>query len=153
MSTTHTTDQTIHPPICDAVRTALIELLTAGPRTFGAATPATLHAIGATRTALTTTHHANTHNPLTLHAADRDRHLALTRVLGHIAHTLLHPQDPDLAEIHDLNPRQADLVELHSHLTTLAAITLAWLDTLPALPQPPDDPWDDADEGDEAQPF
>jgi hypothetical protein len=99
---------------CDAVRAALVDLLTIGQH-HHAATPGTLSAIGDTRRALS--HQHGTQDP-TAHYAQ-----ALDAVNGALA---VVPQ-----------PRQPDAAGLRHGLTELAAVALGWLDTLD--PSHPDD--------------
>jgi hypothetical protein len=115
------TDNTItRIPVCDAVRTALIDLLTTGQH-HDAASAATLRAVGTTRTHLVELHQHSRHNPVARHAQAEDRHAALSSALGDIARTLL------------ADRRHDHCTPLRAALTTLAAIALAWLDTLPHL--------------------
>jgi hypothetical protein len=139
-TTNTTTEDTIRVPLCDAVRTALVDLLTTGQH-HDAATPATLTAIGAARRALAELHGA--WNPASRCAHDEDRHVALSSALGDIARALLtarpgHVPDP---------------TELRAGLTTLTAVALAWLDTLPAPNPEPNDDGYDHDDGYDAEPF
>jgi hypothetical protein len=136
MTTTNTTDA-VRIPVCDTVRAALIDLLTTGQH-HDAATTATLRAVGATRSALVELHQFSRHNPVRRHALADDRHAALSSALGDIARTLL------------ADRRHAYSTELRAGLTTLAAVTLAWLDTLPH----PDDGDDEGyHDGAEPEPF
>ena len=123
---TATTEDTIRIPVCDAVRTALIELLTTGQH-HHAATPTTLTQVGHARRTLAELH--PTHNPAGHYAGNPDRHAALSSALGDIARALLsaHPR------------REPDTTQLRAGLTVLAAVALAWLDTLPT-PNEHDDP-------------
>lgn len=132
MSATHTTNDVT---TCDAVRTALIELLTTGPRTFDAATPATLHAIAATRTTLLA-QHTGRNRPVACSALAEDRHTALSSALGDIADAL-RTEGPI-----------PDYDQLYAGLTTLAAVALAWLDAL----HHPDNEDDDEDHHHYAEP-
>jgi hypothetical protein len=138
---TTTTEDTIRIPICDAVRTALLDLLTTGQH-HDAATPATLTAIGRARRTLTKVH--GTQNPASRYADDEDRHLALSSALGDIASALLTARPSHVP----------DPTELRAGLTTLTAVALAWLDTLPTPPRDNDDPDDDGPyQGPDAEPF
>jgi hypothetical protein len=131
-----TTNTITRIPVCDAVRTALIDLLTTGQH-HDAATTTTLRAVGATRSALLELHQRSRHNPVAHHAQADDRHAALSSALGDIARTLLADRRHDYS------------TELRAGLTTLAAVALAWLDT---LPHPTPDDEDDADYHDGAEP-
>ena len=110
-----------------AVQAALIELLTTGPH-HHAATPATLATVGQARLAA---EHQHSTTDLSARCASDDRRLAaLTRALGRIAAALLTPGTWDRPDPARLRPELADL----------AAVALAWLDTLPAHPDPSDGP-------------
>jgi hypothetical protein len=114
-------------PIRETVRLALIELLSTGEHP-GAATPATLTAIADTRHDLAALHGLN--NPAAHYAPESDRHAALSSALGDIGKALLTTR----------HHRYTDAWRLRAGLTVLAAIALAWLDTLPHLnPHEPDD--------------
>lgn len=145
MTTTTTAEDTIRIPICDAVRTALVELLTTGQH-HHAATPTTLTQVGRARQTLDELH--RTRNPVSRYATDEDRHVALSSALGDIAHALL-----------TARPSHApDPTELRAGLTTLTAIALAWLDTLPAPTERPESSdeghqHDDGSDGPDAEPF
>jgi hypothetical protein len=130
--TIDTTTDTTRIPICDAVRTALIDLLTTGQH-HDAATTATLRAVGTTRTHLAALHQHSRHNPIARYAQPEDRHAALSSALGVIAGTLLADRGPNHA------------TPLRASLTTLAAVALAWLDTLPH-PNPADEGYHDCAE-------
>jgi hypothetical protein len=125
MTTTNTTTDTTRIPVCDAVRTALIDLLTTGQH-HNAATTATLRAVGATRTALVELHQCSRRNPVAHYASVEDRHAALSSALGDTARALL------------VEHSFPDTTLLWAGLTTLAAVALAWLDTLPH-PNPVED--------------
>jgi hypothetical protein len=117
----------------EAVRAALIELLTTTDQHHHAATRATLTAVGDTRRVLAELHRA--HDPAARHAPDHDRHAALSSALGDIGRALLttHPHP--------------DPTRLRAGLTVLAAVALGWLDTLPTTTTD-----HDAD-GPDAEPF
>ncbi|MBV9013063.1 MAG: hypothetical protein JO272_13620 [Pseudonocardiales bacterium] len=117
MTTTHTIDTATRIPIYDAVRAALIELLTT--QHYDAATTCTLRAVGEMRTNLIELHRRRHHNPIAHHATAQDRLIALNSALGQIADALL-TQRP-----------HPDIPQLHDGLTVLTALALAWLDTLP----------------------
>ncbi|MGH3903082.1 MAG: hypothetical protein ACRDTE_02610 [Pseudonocardiaceae bacterium] len=125
MHTTTTPDPTA--PTRDAVHAALLELLTTGQHHHHAATPDTLSAVGDTRRILAAEH--GTGDPAGRDAPDERRLAALTQALGETAAAL--------AEL-DESPWAPDPAQLLAALTELAALTLAWLDTLP--PHDPD-PW------------
>ena len=117
-----------------AIRAALVELLTTGQH-HHAATPATLAAIGATRTALDQTH--GTRDPAARYAPPEQRLVALTAALGAIGTALA-----------DANPwNQLNTTILRTGLCDLAAVALGWLDTLPT-PTTSDDT-----RGDDEEPF
>jgi hypothetical protein len=139
MTTTNTTTDTTRIPICDAVRIALIDLLTTGQH-HDAATTATLRAIGTTRTHLAALHQHNRHNPIARYAQSEDRHAALSSALGDTARALLAEQP------------FPDITLLRAGLTTLAAVALAWLDTLPH-PNPADPDDEDYHDCAEPEPF
>jgi hypothetical protein len=126
--TTNTTIDAVRIPVCEAVRTALIDLLTTGPH-HDAATTATLRAVAATRTRLA--QHTGRNRPVARYALAEDRHTALSSALGDIAHALRTERPIP------------DYPQLYTGLSTLAAVALAWLD---ALPHPDDDPADEDDE-------
>ncbi|MGB6163437.1 MAG: hypothetical protein WBF75_12865 [Pseudonocardiaceae bacterium] len=132
------TDPTTGVPTREAVRLALIELLTTSAH-HDAATPATLTAIADTRRDLATLHSRT--NPAGRHAPERDRHAALSGALGDISKALLatYPY------------RHTDPWRLRAGLTVLAAVALAWLDTLPHPhnndPNSGDNPEDDFSDG------
>lgn len=133
-------------PVCDAVRVALVELLTTGQH-HHAATPHTLTQVGDTRRLLAELHHTN--DPADRHAPQPTRHAALSSALGDIGRALL-----------AAGPyRHPDTAALRGGLSVLAAVALGWLDTLP-LPDPEsDDGRDDRagdyghDDHDDAPPF
>jgi hypothetical protein len=135
MTATDTTD-TVRIPICDAVRVALIELLTTGQH-HHAATPTTLATIGQARQELAALHRA--HDPAGYFAHDHDRHTALSSALGDIGTALL------TARPHN----HPDPAHLRTGLSVLAALALGWLDALPT----PDPPHQDPDDGPNAEPF
>jgi ferric-dicitrate binding protein FerR (iron transport regulator) len=118
-----------------AVRAALVELLTTGQH-HHAATPATLAAIGATRSALAETHH--THDPSASCAPPERRLAALAAALGATGAALFAaaPWQP------------LDTAALRTGLCELAGIALGWLDALPT----PTNPTNENDGGDE-EPF
>jgi hypothetical protein len=135
MTATDTTD-TVRIPICDAVRVALVELLTTGQH-HHAATPSTLTTIGQARRELAALHRA--HDPAGYFAHDQDRHAALSSALGDIGAALFG------ARPH----RHPDPARLRAGLGVLAAVALGWLDALPT----PDPPREDPDDGPYAEPF
>jgi hypothetical protein len=100
--------------LCEAVRGALLELLTIG-QYHDAATPATLRAVGATRTALAKLDPRSRHNPVASDAHNLARHVALKNALADTVGALY------------LLP---DTTHLRVGLSTLAAVALAWLDAL-----------------------
>ena len=134
MTTTDTTD-TVRIPICDAVRVALIELLTTGQH-HHAATPTTLATIDQARQELAALHRA--HDPAGRYAYDQDRPTALSSALGDIGAALFG------ARPH----RRPDPARQRAGLGVRAAIALGWLD---ALPHPDDH--DSPDDGPNAEPF
>jgi hypothetical protein len=139
MTTTDT--DSVRIPICDAVRVALVELLTTGQH-HHAATPTTLAAVGHTRRGLATRHPA--HDPAGHFAYDHDRHAALSSALGDITTALL------TARYH----RHPDPTRLRAGLSALAAIALGWLDILPTPPGENTDPdYDRPYDGPDAEPF
>lgn len=102
------------PLTSEAVRTALVDLLTIGQH-HHAGTPATLTAVGDTRRSLA--------HRLTL---DDQRLTALNDALSAVSEALLVVPPP----------RRPDTAALRDGLTELAAVALGWLDTLPGRPQP-----------------
>jgi hypothetical protein len=121
MTTTDTTTDAVRIPVCEAVRTALIDLLTTGEH-HDAASVATLRAVASTRASLA--QHTGRHRPVARYALAEDRHTALSSALGDVAHALCTERPIP------------DYDQLYAGLTTLAAVALAWLD---ALPHPEDE--------------
>jgi len=112
------------------IRTTLIDLLSTDQHP--AASPATLTAVRQARQdEAERSTDPETDSSVGRHAPAPHRHAALSRALGLIS-----------TELHDAHPAgQPDPTVLHTGLTTLAAIALAWLDTLPTPdtdPPPPD---------------
>ncbi|MBV9140042.1 MAG: hypothetical protein JO115_03850 [Pseudonocardiales bacterium] len=129
MTTTRSSTPTSIPdpvrvPIRDAIRSALFDLLTTDQHP--AASPDTLTAVADTRQGLTARYtDPDNDSSVGPHTPAPHRHAALSRALGLIGGELL-----------DAGPTgQPDPTVLHHGLTTLAAVALAWLDTLPT----PDD--------------
>ena len=122
-----------------AVRTTLIELLVPGERS-GTASTATLDAVAEARRDLAALH--GPRNPTAHHAPDHDRHTALSAALGDIGKALLaHPH------------QHPEPWRLRTGLSVLAAITLAWLDTLPHPHDPGSNDSHESDDGLDAEPF
>lgn len=111
----------------DAVRDALVELLTIGQH-HHAATHPTLTAVGHTRQALAV-QHGNQH-PAAHSTDDHQRLAALSQALATVGGALI-------AVPH---PRRPDTTGLRNGLTELAAVALGWLDTLSDPPRPADQP-------------
>ena len=112
---------------CDAVRAALVDLLTIGQH-HHAATSATLSAVGDTRRALS--HQHGTQDPTAHYAHDHRRLTALTHALDAVNGALAV----------GTQPRQPDAAGLRNRLTELAALALGWLDTLTDPSHPDDEP-------------
>ncbi len=122
-------------PTRDAVSVALIELLSTSEHP-DAATSATLAAIADTRRDLAALHGPN--DPVARYAPERDRHAPLSSALGDISKALLAAYP-----YHHTDPWR-----LRAGLTVLAAVALAWLDTLPQHPDP-----HNSDDRPDAEPF
>ena len=116
MTTTADTED-IRIPVRDAVRTALIELLSTGEHPE-VASAATLSAVAHARRDLTVLH-ANL-NPAGPHAPDSARQAALLSALGDIGGALL-------ATYH----HRPSAARLRAGLTVLTTVALGWLDALP----------------------
>jgi uncharacterized protein YejL (UPF0352 family) len=109
---------------CEAVRVALIDLLTIGQH-HHAATAASLTAVGNTRHALVNQH--GTQDPTAHLAPDNRRLTALTQAMGAVSSALITVSQP----------RRPDATGLRDGLAELAAVALGWLDVLPD-PNPDD---------------
>jgi hypothetical protein len=139
MTTTDT--DSVRIPICDAVRVALVELLTTGQHHY-AATPPTLATVGQARRELAARHHGD--DPAARHAPFFTRHAALSSALGDVGAALL------TAGPH----RLPDPAIVRAGLSVLAAVALSWLDILPTPPGHNTDPdYDGPYTGPDPEPF
>jgi hypothetical protein len=110
----------VRVPIRDALRSALLDLLT--PDQHPAATPTTLTAVSQARQGLAERYTDPDHDsPVGRCTHPSCRLAGLTHALGLLGSELLDAGPPG----------QPDPTAMHHGLTTLTAVALAWLDTLP----------------------